>query len=219
MTCTCCWKHAVSCEISFFFSLFWNRRRQQGGIHEGNRLYILDFHQARICLKCDLRRGVVLRLGKWQIDTLPLFAGMESVCVRWMKYTTESWLSCHSWEEAAEFSCTDATTPARHVQVYMHSAITLLKWSSYLKDKTGGIFVIFYKSHEKTFCWSVSQCFPSSSVCLWLSAQVSQTRVTIFNCGEYLKQQNRVCEVDSEEKLQCVFAHGNEGTAARWCVF
>lgn len=88
----------------------------------------------------------------------------------------------------------------------MHSAITLLKWSSYLKDKSGGIFVILYKSHVKTACWSVSQCFLSSWVCLWLSAQVSQSRVTIFNCGEYLKQQNRVCEVDSEKSYSvCLF--------------
>lgn len=84
--------------------------------------------------------------------------------------------------------------------------MTLLKWSSYLKDKSGGIFVILYKSHEKTACWSVSQCFLSSWVCLWLSAQVSQSRVTIFNCGEYLKQQNRVCEVDSEKSYSvCLF--------------
>ena len=153
-----------------------------------------------------MRRRVVLRLGKWQIDTLPLFAGTESVCVRWMKHTSESWLSWHSWEEAAEFSCTDAATPARHVKGYMHSAITLLKWSSYLKDKSGGIFVILYKAHEKTVCWSVSRCFPSSWVCLWLSAQVSQSRVTIFNCGEYLKQQNRVCEVDSQKSYSvCLF--------------
>lgn len=115
MTCTCCRKHAASCEISYFSTALKQNTTTGGEYVRGAVCTSLISAKLEYFLKCDVRRGVVLRLGKWQIDTLPLFAGTESVCVRWMKHTSESWLSCHSWEEAAEFSCTDAATPARHV--------------------------------------------------------------------------------------------------------